>query len=1043
MLHNAPLVAPEHPKRPALQLSDNLPPKAWIGCEDLDADPRAHHLMGAQLIKRFGNLWHAGVVAAVSTTEELTFRVTYNDTDTEDLSPEEVETGMDAAMSTTQRSTNQPMATQIENAIWYAAQWAELQHEHIANLSHKLGAEFNYDYIATNRWTQSDEWRENIYRVEKAHLHEGKLSLTPMTLSKTTYKLTPSGGESQRIWLKEGLNVCTRINAPNRIMPDDEIRRLDAQYTHDAARPPKAARKTTHNKGQITFFVPREVTKLASHRPTLPEYEPPKTVTFSPLVGQGRTSAVQVNWGAQTTLVHISPDVQITAIQRNGTLTSWGQARGDKTAPVPPSGKYPAWMRKRILEHDWTRHGAIDIRRAHIIAKRLGTDLREALPHIQGALLHPITQHEPHWLLTSIQMTEQKPTLIIGLHPTNPDPTFTTTVASISEAQTILNNHAAATIWISKTSSETEQDLTTLKKAIPNITLLVERHPHSKLAPWLLRHATKQHTLPRKTPVLQEKNAAANGSMKPIGGPQPIEVWTVGTVNRANTIKTPFWTTPYDTIPTLNGGYWNTFHAHDQAAPFAQVEGTLAATDGSFRERAGPEGEHLAGGGVTYRDSDKHPDEHERIHCQVSSLVPEIHAAKMAIITADVTTPLTILTDSATLLWIADALTQNLHWRTFENHPQLDAIQQLVGALDKRTALTTFVKVAAHKGCYMNEKADRLANKGAQPNEPIATTYETKNDRDVPVRRAPAPGEEGKGAHPETLQELLRAEIREGLIQRRQDTFLGRNPNAHYTKTWTFQGDDPTMTYTALADPDSGRHLLGAALKKMSTKNARRAIQINTHTFPCTHRLFIWKAATSPKCPFCSDPRETTCHFSQCCPNFKDARTKAHDCIWGAIWAQIQEHKNTGWEGYYDTELQHTSILHDEIWKKHKPDGILYNKKEGKIILLEFTRSAGYTAKDTESAHLNKEEKYAELLKNITDRNQTEFRNGAELSVFVCSYTGALNPQTWTTELKKIIDPKHSRAISAITHTAVQTTLEAFGDMVEVRSAALTALGPT
>ena len=59
----------------------------------------------------------------------------------------------------------------------------------------------------------------------------------------------------------------------------------------------------------------------------------------------------------------------------------------------------------------------------------------------------------------------------------------------------------------------------------------------------------------------------------------------------------------------------------------------------------------------------------------------------------------------------------------------------------------------------------------------------------------------------------------------------------------------------------------------------------------------------------------------------------------------------------------------------------------------------------------------------------------------MCSYTGALNPQKWTDELTKFINPKHKTAASDIAHIAIQKTLEAFGEMVEVRAAALAASG--
>jgi ribonuclease HI len=123
--------------------------------------------------------------------------------------------------------------------------------------------------------------------------------------------------------------------------------------------------------------------------------------------------------------------------------------------------------------------------------------------------------------------------------------------------------------------------------------------------------------------------------------------------------------------------------------------------------------------------------------CDVSSLVPEIHAAIMALDATNPHTALTILTDSASLIWIVEALNQELFWRDFRKHPQQDAIAALIDALDRHLGPLLFAKVAAHKGCCMNEIADRLAEEGAcKPLGEIERTYITEYDEDIPIIRA-------------------------------------------------------------------------------------------------------------------------------------------------------------------------------------------------------------------------------------------------------------------------------------------------------------------
>ena len=594
-------------------------------------------------------------------------------------------------------------------------------------------------------------------------------------------------------------------------------------------------------------------------------------------------------------------------------------------------------------------------------------------------------------------------------------------------------------MWLPKSNKNTTpDDLQLLKITFKVATIISERDATSDTHKWLLKNAIRALSLPIGTPAMQPKQAHSSGLLTPTKTTKPLDIWIIGDATHINTapLKKAFWTDPYCTLLKLEGPLWDTYRKADQAAGYQNVEGTLAATDGSFQKNAGEDGGHLAGAGVTYRPTDNIPDEKERIQCDVSSLVPEIHAVCMALKTAPKDKKLTILTDSATVMWITIALNQELFWRNLEIHGQIQAIHRLATHLDSRTAETTLVKVASHRGCFMNEIADTLAGEAATDLEEIQQEYETRYDKDIPIITIPTPDPQA-AAEQDPLDDkedaptitplniLLTATIPQALMARRQYKYLRI---------------DPTKTYIALRDPNSGRNHLGAALKNMSEKATRRAVQIITHNFPSQARLFVWGKEKSPTCPFCQHEAETTAHFSQSCPKFSDARTKAHDTIWGTTWSEILKHKGKNWIATHDTTMDNTDLHHDPSMGNLRPDGIMCNTTTGEIIIFEFTRTSGYTAHDTREAEEKKTKKYKKLTRSIDRLNRTKYPRGARLCVITCTFTGAIDATACKEKLEPIIDPKKTKGTHKIIQTLVQTTLEAFSDMADTRNAARASL---
>ena len=227
----------------------------------------------------------------------------------------------------------------------------------------------------------------------------------------------------------------------------------------------------------------------------------------------------------------------------------------------------------------------------------------------------------------------------------------------------------------------------------------------------------------------------------------------------------------------------------------------------------------------------------------------------------------------------------------------------------------------------------------------------------------------------------------------------------------------------------------------MDAKATCCTIQTITHNFPSQASLKLWKKVTTALCPFCQKEAETTAHFSQKCPQFSDARTKAHDTAWGAAWAEMLKHKDTEWTAIHDTTMGKTTLLHDAEYSETRPDGIMHNATLGMIIIFEFTRTGGYTAKDSQEAEEAKEYKYRKLTESIDKLNKHKYKLGARLCVITCTFTGALDAAGITTKLQQVLDPKKPLGPHKVLQALVKATLEAFNEMADIRLAAKAKLG--
>jgi hypothetical protein len=160
--------------------------------------------------------------------------------------------------------------------------------------------------------------------------------------------------------------------------------------------------------------------------------------------------------------------------------------------------------------------------------------------------------------------------------------------------------------------------------------------------------------------------------------------------------------------------------------------------------------------------------------------------------------------------------------------------------------------------------------------------------------------------------------------------------------------------------------------------------------------------------------------------------------------------------------MRDVPLLTEQEYDNMKPDGLLLNKRSGEIIILEAARCSGFSGADTHERQKKKVEKYNRLAQNISTWNTKEYRKGARVCALICTFTGALDENHWETELTRILTATAARTkphkvpisnqvsvsdqvpvtaniaahVDRIINITVRTTLEAFDDMAEIRSAA-------
>ena len=186
---------------------------------------------------------------------------------------------------------------------------------------------------------------------------------------------------------------------------------------------------------------------------------------------------------------------------------------------------------------------------------------------------------------------------------------------------------------------------------------------------------------------------------------------------------------PLEAIDRLSEARWQQFHESAQDFPHRHVDGVWAATDGAVKKhgKAGV----LMSGGVAFREGD-HCLDNTGIHVEgpISSFVAEGAALLVLLETVPAFQPLTIMTDSANVMWAMQHCSRRERVPDFSRHPNQGLLKRLYKAHIRRTSRTHYVKITEHSSVSLNECADALAASAWQDYDAPFRSFDLWEDSD-------------------------------------------------------------------------------------------------------------------------------------------------------------------------------------------------------------------------------------------------------------------------------------------------------------------------
>lgn len=319
-----------------------------------------------------------------------------------------------------------------------------------------------------------------------------------------------------------------------------------------------------------------------------------------------------------------------------------------------------------------------------------------------------------------------------------------------------------------------------------------------------------------------------------------------------------------------------------------------------------------------------------RVGGRPTAMRAELAAATLAVKDTRPNEELTVITDSMSLLWILRRWRRQDFgfWIDQELHDYI--LTDLLAAIRRRTARTTFVWCKAHAGDLGNEQADIMAGEGCWDEDPPVWD----RDKQATVIQHRLCGD--RVGDVVSWDGWSRKATKTGVV------YIQNNLRDYMAATLT------AISTLSLVKEGRGRKWLGEALasEEVPQRAKRDMLQARSFAFPTAAIVARnSRGLKSAECIYCGHHKETFGHFQCECTAFDGARRHAHDTIAEVLIEDLGQHHPTA-VTMMDKAMRKLFPDCDDLVKDLRPDGLIVSHERKYIYLIEFTRGMSEETED-------------------------------------------------------------------------------------------------
>ena len=400
------------------------------------------------------------------------------------------------------------------------------------------------------------------------------------------------------------------------------------------------------------------------------------------------------------------------------------------------------------------------------------------------------------------------------------------------------------------------------------------------------------------------------------------------------------------------------YQKHQQDALRHSWDGLIAGTDGSVDERT----ERMGAGYVLGADPAPTLTFFARVGGPLATTRAE--AASLLQLLLDVrandnhNVNLLVFVDCLVVLDILSKWGRNDFYPEPKEIVHFDVICPLLHELRRWTGNVTLVKIKSHTGCLMNERADELAELGRKTDGPEI-----------------CPGPQKYGSFWLRARPAVRELAESSGKPLPRDSAPNRSLLEKTAASNTLRAvrQRSTVFVTDLLHHKEGT-TVSKIIQRCAPAEYRIWLKCMTGTYPVQTYLNRIGVAKSPICPHCPEAvPESLTHFACVCPQFREARTSAHNQVRDVITSFLRTHVGPAWKLYEETPMAQTGLVlrptdHTTIEQigRRQPDWLLVSTEFKRIAIPDLCRPSDVLPIQISAAAKRKQHAYSPLVEALS-----------------------------------------------------------------------------